>query len=488
MGIEQYIEAAHRAGCPKDQIDRFAKAGYIATPEQLEFHALARQCDAEGGPTDCALGGSRGGMKSHAILAQVCIDDCQRVDNLKFLFLRKTQRAAVESFADLVGRVLSGVPHTFANGCITVNGTNSKVIIGGYQDESDIDHYVGIEYDGLIVEERTQISAGKLEKLYGSIRTSKLNWRPRKYSSANPGGIGHNDFVEKFIVPHKHSMERDTRFLQTSYRNNPFLDSAYVAYLDGLSGQLGKMWRDGSWDVYDGQFFMQLGDHNKEVPFTIPPDSYGRVWMSLDHGITHNTSAGIWFLDNELKTHRIFSYSANGGTTQSHALAIWDMIESCKWLSGIWPDTVYYDPSMQTKRKMSESMYVSDIGIYQEVFAARDESKHVQFLPANNRKVDGCHILGAMLDEDQGVPELRYFEGTNKTFTDGLRRVLTDKNNAEVYAKADGDDEADEARYGAVAGKTRISTIQKQKAAGQRRERTLAHSRPRARTGTWMGT
>ena len=52
----------------------------------------------------------------------------------------------------------------------------------------------------------------------------------------------------------------------------------------------------------------------------------------------------------------------------------------------------------------------------------------------------------------------------------------------------DGDDEADEARYGAVAGKTRIGDIEKQRTAEQRRVHQAKKIKPRTKAKSWMGT
>jgi len=49
------------------------------------------------GPVMIGAGGARGPGKSHAIFSQVTLDDCQRMPNLKALFLRQTGKAAKES-------------------------------------------------------------------------------------------------------------------------------------------------------------------------------------------------------------------------------------------------------------------------------------------------------------------------------------------------------------------------------------------------------
>lgn len=91
--LHTYLRTAHAAGVTRDQVERFVKAGYVAQPHQLQLHALARSCDLPDGPEMIGFGGSRGPGKTHATLAQVGLDDCQRVDGLKFLFLRKVAKS-----------------------------------------------------------------------------------------------------------------------------------------------------------------------------------------------------------------------------------------------------------------------------------------------------------------------------------------------------------------------------------------------------------
>ena len=189
--LAKCIETARKFNAPRQQVDDLLHRGHIPLPWQWEFHAIAREADRKGGPVDIGLGGARGPGKSHAILAQVALDDCQRVNGLKGLFLRQTGVAAQESFSDLIDKVVVGRVEYRRTGQTLSFPNNSRIILGGFKDERDIDKYIGIEYDVIIVEELNQLTEDKHTKLRGSLRTSKPNWRPRLYTSFNPGGIGH---------------------------------------------------------------------------------------------------------------------------------------------------------------------------------------------------------------------------------------------------------------------------------------------------------
>ena len=108
--LSNFAGLAARVGCPQDQLYSFLVAGYVPQRKQLVFHAAARACDAAGGPSHVGYGGTRGQAKSHATFAQAVLDDMQRFDGLKGLYLRKIKGRALESMDDLRRKVLQYTP------------------------------------------------------------------------------------------------------------------------------------------------------------------------------------------------------------------------------------------------------------------------------------------------------------------------------------------------------------------------------------------
>jgi phage terminase large subunit len=269
--LEKCVQMAKDAGAPADQVERFLSIGYVPLSRMWNFHAAARLCDQSEGPEEIGMGGSRGPGKSHASILQV-VDDLSRRDGLKFLFLRKVQKAAKESFEDLIGRALRFVPHEYAPSTRKLSLPNgSRCIFGGFRDESDIDAYLGIEYDGMVIEESNTLTERKHEMLHGSLRTSRDDWRPRIYHTFNPGAIGHAYIKKKFVLPYRTGREDLTRFIPSTFRDNPFLNPEYKRWLENLSGPLGKAWRDGDFDVFEGQAFITFSyDAHVVEPFEIP--------------------------------------------------------------------------------------------------------------------------------------------------------------------------------------------------------------------------
>jgi phage terminase large subunit len=319
--VVRYIEAAHDAGCPDDQCLNFRRLGYMAQPRQLQFHAACRACDRDDGPRQVGFGGARGPGKSHAMLAQIALDDCQRQSRLKALLLRKVGKAVREHMEDLRIKVLRHVEHTYrrSDGAITFpNG--SRIVLGHFKDESDIDTYLGLEYDVIGVEEATTLSARKYKAIQSCSRSSKRHWRPRIYSTTNPGGVGHAWYKRTFVDPYEAGEELDTRFIPATVEDNVFIHPDYRNILDSYTGWLKRAWRYGDWDIAAGQFFTtwrqdvhvmedwktgRMEDwkngrmegsnstlplfHSSTLPVFLPsthPPNW-RVWLAMDYGFTH---------------------------------------------------------------------------------------------------------------------------------------------------------------------------------------------------------
>lgn len=276
---------------PADQLRNFLNAGYVPQPHQLPFHAAARECDADDGPDEVAQGGARGPGKSHSTLAQIGLDDCQRFGGTKWLFLRNIKAAASEAFEDLVPKVFGRTRHQYVptrNRITFPNG--SKITLGGFKDENDIDNYLGIEYDGIAIEEATLLSKSKKDKLQGSLRSAKPGWKPRLYLTYNPGGIGHAWVKESYYLPYILGTEKSTRFIPGRAAQNVFVNEGYHRYLDSLTGWLRDAWRDGNMEIAAGLYFTNWRSHLHIISESALPDPvplHWRLWLAMDYGFTH---------------------------------------------------------------------------------------------------------------------------------------------------------------------------------------------------------
>ena len=101
------------------------------------------------------------------------VDDCQRVPGLKCLLLRKVGKANLEHFEDLRRKLFTNLRHEFSafRGILTFNN-GSRIIAGHFQNEKDIDAYLGLEYDVIGIEEATTLTARKYQDITTCCRTS----------------------------------------------------------------------------------------------------------------------------------------------------------------------------------------------------------------------------------------------------------------------------------------------------------------------------
>ena len=436
------LTTAREAGVPRDQAEALVSRGYIPLPWQWEFHAAARAADIEDGPVEITAGGARGPGKSHATFAQVALDDCQREPGLKVLFLRKTAVSAKESFDDLIDRVLMGkVKFTRANNTISFPN-KSRVLFGGFNNENDVDKYIGIEYDVIVVEEMNQLSELKILKLQGSLRTSKPKWRPRMYGSFNPGGIGHAWVKARYVLPHRLMEEKKTRFVPATYKANAFLNKEYISWLEDLGGDLGRAWREGDFDLFAGQYFQEWRyDVHVCQPFAIP-DDWKRV-KSGDAGFVQ-PSIGWWAISPDGICYRyreLYKGSLTFSQLAEEAVALQNPNEKI--------DYEVWDPAFWAKKGENDNALSGA-----EIYAQRIKQltgKEPRMVKGDNSRIVGWGVVREFMKPFLGpdenlIAKLQIFS----TCTDAIRtlpELQHDEHNPEDL-DTDGEDHvADDIRY-----------------------------------------
>ena len=429
------LTMARDLGCPRDQVESFLRGKYVPLPWQWKFHSVARAADKSDGPIDIGVGGARGPGKSHCVFAQLTLDDSQRTPRLKGLFLRKTGKSAAESFDDLIGSVLMGRVRYRYNPSKNIlkfpNG--SKIILGGFENEKDIDKYVGIQYDVIAIEERNQLSEEKILKLQGSLRSAKPNWRTRTYSSFNPGNIGHNAVKQTFIIPYQENREKNTKFIPATYRDNPYLKQEYIDYLERLTGQLGKAWREGDFDVFEGQYFTEWNrDQHVTNPFPLS-DTFKR-FRAYDHG-TANPACCKWYA---------LDYDGRVWVYREMYVQGWNVDQIAQEINRLSEGETY-------EYSVADSAIFARMGMVDKFGGetiAQNFARHgVMFMPASKRRVDGWNLMRQYLAWDKyNPPKIKYFSNCK----DSIRTIpslIHDEKNPEDLDTRGEDHPADVDRY-----------------------------------------
>ena len=459
-GIEKMLGEGLAAGCPRDQVKNFLRAGVVLQPRQLAASAAARLCDQADGPTAIGYGGARGGGKSHWLLAQMGADDCQRIPGLKCLLLRKVGKANIEQFEDLRRRLFGKLKHDFsAYRGVLAFANGSRIIAGHFQSEKDIDAYLGLEYDVIGVEEATTLTSRKYQDISTCCRTSKPNWRPRIYSTTNPGGVGHAWYRTKFVAPMLEKREKETVFVPARVGDNAFNNPEYRRILEGLTGWQKRAWLDGDWDIAAGQFFTTFRRDVHVVPDF--DDTRAREWFcALDYGFAHYTVVLLGCTDGDGNIFIVDEHAERLWLPQRHAAAVKTMLAQHK--------------IGERKLELSDlKRFVAGADVFSRqsdgtTIAAQYAKHGINLRVANTDRVNGwAEILDLFGDVDAGIRPKLFIHQRCKRLIETLPTLQHDPNRPEDVLKVDadedgigGDDAADALRY-LVATKSRAVTQRK---------------------------
>ena len=316
--IDAFCPIAFRKGMPVDQIQNFVKFQMWLQPKQMEMAAAARECDhwcpecaakiergdrpvkdcPRCGPRAIGVGGARGGGKSQWMVAQVAVDDCQRFPGLDFLYVRKSAKTLRAQMSKLLRKTLPD-PKMYnyreqVGEVLFPNG--SKITIRHFKDESEIDNFLGEEYDGIAYEELTTLSSDKFTNLNTCLRTSKKGWRPRIYASWNWGGTGHSWVKRFFYDPWKHKRQTTTRYILALVQDNKHIDPGYQSSLEDLRGWKYQSWFLGNPDLAAGNYFKHYREDIHVYPCDCP-DSNCKCEATYVHrrGIVKCSRCGFEF-------------------------------------------------------------------------------------------------------------------------------------------------------------------------------------------------
>lgn len=270
--------------------DVFALLDYTPTERQAEFHAATEW--------DVLYGGAAGGGKTRALLVEG-LRACVRFPGIKVMAVRESYPQLAESFLDELSKVgyarSLGAVYTKNDHDLTF--TNGSVIRFRYCDGlEDARVRLGTETQLLLIDEATQQDPAAIDFLSMRLRSSNpaipvLGIR----LASNPGGVGHGWAKARYIDGTGHGTRtfedvvdgRSTghlvRFIPARYTDNPHVID-YEQTLDAIKDpRLRAAYRDGSWDTFAGQVFVEWNrDRHVVRPFQIP-GSWRRL-AGVDYG------------------------------------------------------------------------------------------------------------------------------------------------------------------------------------------------------------
>lgn len=440
-----------------DHIANFERAGIILQPVQIRFCAAARKADEIGQPNELAMGGARGGSKSFTLFSQMAVDDCQRFPDLKFLYLRLTEKSSKEQLHELVAKTLRRVQcDVNTERILYPNG--SRIIIGGFKDDREALKYQGLEYDGILIEELTQLRQSTYTTIGLSNRTGKAGWRPRIYTSFNPMGIGHMFVKKRFIDPYRSGTQTDTHFIPATVDDNVMVNPEYVNKLDNLTGALKRAYRHGDFDVMSGAYFETWDYNTHTIPEMLEIPKHWRKWAAMDAGYQHwnmvyffaEDGDGNIFIFHEI-AHRKH-HPATIGPDIHAGLAKYGM--SIASLNFFVVGTDAFRLVAGQQNTLADQYAMQNIGL-----TAADMSP--------GSRIMGWQLISRLLGDPRNGKPARVFITRNcRMLIETLPYAERDPNNPEDIRKWDtdedgngGDDPLDGGRYGLVASQSGIDSF-----------------------------
>lgn len=334
---------------------------------------------------------------------------------------------------------------TFANG--------STIKFQYCRNDADLDLFQGQEYDVIFIDEATQFSEYQL-KAIAACNRGVNNFPKRMYYTCNPGGQGHGYIKRLFIDRHYEAGEipEDYSFTQALVQDNKALmeaDPEYIKNLEALPPKLREAWLNGSWDIFEGQFFEEFRDNPEHYmdrqwthviePFDIPPG--WNIYRSYDFGYAKPFSCGWWAVDYEGILYRILELYGwtgipNEGVKWSPDKQFEEIAKVEKehpWLKG---RQIYgvADPAIWNKES-GESVYEAAL------------RHHLFFEKGDNQRIAGwMQMHYRMAFDENGYPMMYVFKNC-KAFIRTIPLMMYDETHVEDLDTDLEDHPADESRY-----------------------------------------
>ena len=399
-----------------------------------------------------AYGGARGGGKSWAVRTKSKLL-AFRYPGIKILIVRKTYKELQNNHIEQLTAELAGFAKYNRSDKMFRFPNGSTISFGYCANEGDLGQYQGAEYDVVFIDEAGQLQESWIRKINLCVRGTN-GFPKRTYYTLNPGGPGHAYFKRVFVDRNFNPDEDpdDYFFIQAKVEDNKALMDTqpdYLRELENLPPTLRAAWKDGRWDVYEGQFFEDFRDvpeHYKDrrwthviEPFEIP-DGW-TICRSYDFGYGKPFSCAWWAVDYDGTIYRIMELY---GCTRTPN-------EGVKWTPDKQFEEIHKTEMQHPWLKGKTIIGVADPAIWD---ASRGESVAdtaarygVFFTPGDNERIAGwmqCHYR-LQFDED-GYPRMYVFN-TCRAFIRTIPTLIYDEHRAEDLDTKMEDHVADEWRY-----------------------------------------
>ena len=416
-----------------------------------------------------AYGGARGGGKSWVIRAKAVMDAGKYgapdkwSEGIKICIVRRTLQDLVKNhlaplkmmIGDLAKYNQNDKKFTFRNG--------ATIQLAYCDNDKDADHFQGIEYDEIFIEEATQLEPKWITDIATSCRGVN-NFPHRVFYTCNPGGPGHALIKRLFVdrLFQGEEIPEDYGFIQAKVTDNKVLmeySPEYVSFLKNLPPKRRSAWLEGSWEIYEGQYFSDLvhdpdGYDTGKWTHVINPVKIRKHWTiyrGLDWGFFRPFSVA-WYAINEdgimYRFKELYGVQKSGNESLPNEGVQWPPE---KLFKTIW-DIEHSDPDLVGR----DIIGIADPAIFQSQtgtsIADTGMECGVYFHPADNTRLAGWMQCRYRLQFNEfGIPRFYVFN-TCKEFLRTIPTLMHDERNVEDLDTDNCEDHiADEWRYVCMA-------------------------------------
>ena len=389
-------------------------------------------------------GGARGGGKSWAVRVKAALL-CLKYPGIKVLIVRKTYPELQENHILPLCELLHVYDEDADKRLALYNDqkkhlvfpNGSRILFRYCDNDTDAQRFQGTEADVLFVDEATQQSEERMDKLRACVRGVN-DFPKRVYYTMNPGGEGHAWVKRLFIdrVYREGENPADYSFIPALVTDNSALmraDPDYVRKLQALPPKLRDAWLYGRWDIFEGQFFEDFRAapdlaQAQKCGFTDSPEELKRqrrfthviapfdlaagdkrgwsVFRSYDFGYGRPFSCAWWAVDYDGVLYRVLELYGCTGTPN----------EGLRWT----PEKQFSEiarierehPWLRNRRITG----VADPSIWdgsRGESVAETAARHgIAFVPGENERIPGwmqCHYR--LQFDGEGYPRMYVFEG-----------------------------------------------------------------------------
>ncbi len=411
-----------------------------------------------------AFGGARAGGKSWVadlkacLLAQKYGAPDRWSQGIKIAIIRRTLKDVEKNHLKQLQLLLKGKAKYNDNKKVFTLKNGATITLAYCDNDKDCEHIQGNEFDVVIFEEATQLKPQWMIDICASIRGVN-NFPHRAYFTCNPGGPGHEYIKRLFVDRIFKDTENpdDYEFIQAKYTDNTILlkySPEYKTFLDNLPPKRRAAWRDGSWEIYQGQYFNEFVNspehyadgHYTHVIDPIPIRPRWTIYRGLDWGHFRPFSVGWYAVDEDGIMYRfreLYGVQKSGKESLPNEGVEWppeQLFMKIKEIESTAPEL----KGKQIIGIADPAIFKSQTGVS---IANTAEECGVYFYPGDNTRLAGWMQCRYRLQfNEYGIPRFYVFN-TCREFIRTITTLQHDEKDVEDL-DTDGEDHiADEWRY-----------------------------------------